>query len=139
MCAPADNMYSFTIEVLDLYTLDKTAHIPRNEDSTFPAVAVAAAGYIPQTPVNPSLAVSWATLELLRLFKNRCSSLSIETFAKVLCDLYKVRGYHKHNNIFVYHCTIRNLTAGKCAMRSSTPLILICQLREFLTSDAQCS
>ncbi|THV01845.1 hypothetical protein K435DRAFT_654524 [Dendrothele bispora CBS 962.96] len=87
--------YNFYISTIDLYTLETTAHILRDQN-TEPNVALVHAGYLGNSPLNPSLAISLQTLNLfytLRLFK---ASLSVEAFAKTLCHLYKTpyrRGY----------------------------------------------
>lgn len=81
--------YDFTINVIDLYELKHEVKIPRDATQTAP-IAAALAGYLVTSPERPSLAVSWKTLELYRQLRRRKSSLSIETYAKVICDLYQV-------------------------------------------------
>ena len=48
-------------------------------------------GYLATSPVDPTLAISIKTLELFRRLRCRKASLSVEAYAKVLCDLYAVR------------------------------------------------
>jgi hypothetical protein len=81
--------FSFTLEVLDIYTLDQTAMIPCSGDET-PIQALAKSGYLGNTPVTPTLAISFRTLELFRRMRLRKSSFSVEAFSKVMCDLYSV-------------------------------------------------
>ncbi|KZT06566.1 uncharacterized protein LAESUDRAFT_759386 [Laetiporus sulphureus 93-53] len=82
MC-PDDDDYSFTIEVIDIYTLDTTVRIPRSCESRSQAEAVAAQGYLPTTPIDPTLAISFKTLELFRRLRLRKASFSAEAFAKI--------------------------------------------------------
>lgn len=84
------NTWDFTIDVVDVYSLTHQATIHRDQDTTA-ASALVRAGYLPASPVSPSLAVSLRTLELfytLRLFK---PNLSVEAFTKAVCHLYSVR------------------------------------------------
>ncbi|KAJ3968613.1 hypothetical protein EV361DRAFT_805311 [Lentinula raphanica] len=109
----ADSNFGFTIQVVNLYTLQNEEHITRGED-TNAAVALVRAGYLDTAPEQPSLAISLQTLELfqtLRLFK---PSLSIEAFAKTICHTYSVpyrRSHHADlSNAFDIYLTIqRNL------------------------------
>jgi hypothetical protein len=57
--------FNFTLEVLDIYTLDKTAMIPCTGDKT-PIQALAKSGYLGNTPATPTLAISFKTLELFQ-------------------------------------------------------------------------
>jgi hypothetical protein len=86
----ASTEWDFNIEVLDLYTLDTEAHICRSADIDSSAEALVRSGYLPTTPVSPSLAVSLKTLELFHRIRICKPSFSIEVFAKVLCDIYGV-------------------------------------------------
>ncbi|KAJ3856163.1 hypothetical protein EV368DRAFT_21249, partial [Lentinula lateritia] len=88
--------YSFKINAVNIYTLEKEVCIHRSKN-TKAAVALVSAGYLGTSPEFPSLAISLQTLELyytLRLFK---PSFSVEAFAKALCHLYSLPfrwGYH---------------------------------------------
>ncbi|KAG2156989.1 hypothetical protein DEU56DRAFT_905664 [Suillus clintonianus] len=55
-----------------------------------PSVALMSRGYIGNAPHQPSFAVAIRTLELFRLLWLRKPSLSVEAFAKVICDTYAV-------------------------------------------------
>ncbi|KAF8170782.1 hypothetical protein BJ912DRAFT_860927 [Pholiota molesta] len=90
-------MFDFTISVIDLYTLIPSIHVSLPANSTAP-IAMMRQGYLPATPVNPSLGVSVQTLDLFRRLCSRKASLSVEAYAKVLCDLYNIpykRRYRK--------------------------------------------
>ncbi|PPQ87110.1 hypothetical protein CVT24_010780, partial [Panaeolus cyanescens] len=78
----------FDIRVIDLYTLASTATIPRRDDQ-ITSVALVEAGYIGNSPISPSIAISLRTLELYCLLRQRKPSFSFEAFVKVLCDLYQ--------------------------------------------------
>ncbi|EIW83897.1 hypothetical protein CONPUDRAFT_150945 [Coniophora puteana RWD-64-598 SS2] len=80
--------WSFKIAVIDIYTLDTLATIPRSEDCPSTSEALASAGYIGTTPDSPTLAFSIRTLELYRRLRLRKASFSVEAFSKVICDLY---------------------------------------------------
>jgi hypothetical protein len=81
--------YDFTIDCVDLYTLSTSIHVTRTASMTA-AEALMNQGYLVTSPVDSTLAISVKTLELFRRFRCRKASLSVEAFAKVLCDLYAV-------------------------------------------------
>jgi len=81
--------YDFTIDCVDLYTLSTSIHVPRTASMTA-AEALMIQGYLVTSPVDPTLAISVKTLELFRRLRCRKASLSVEAYAKVLCDLYAV-------------------------------------------------
>ncbi|KAJ3872118.1 hypothetical protein F5051DRAFT_445496 [Lentinula edodes] len=91
-----DPEYEFSISVVDIYTLECSTRITRDEN-TNSSKALVQAGYLGTSPEQPSLAVSLRTLELfytLRLFK---PNLSVEAFAKSICYLYSVHAScHSH-------------------------------------------
>ncbi|KAJ3530902.1 hypothetical protein NM688_g7648 [Phlebia brevispora] len=62
--------------------------------SAYPVVDMAAAGYLGKTPVNPTVGISFKTLELLYRLRQRQPSLSIEAFMKVICDYYSMPYRH---------------------------------------------
>ncbi|KAK7451704.1 hypothetical protein VKT23_012383 [Stygiomarasmius scandens] len=81
--------HDFGIDILDVYSLGCSAFIKR-DSNTEAQVALVQSGYLGNTPDQPSIAISLRTLELfytMRLFK---TSLSVESFAKVLCYVYKI-------------------------------------------------
>jgi hypothetical protein len=84
--------YDFTIDCVDLYTLSTSIHVPRTASMTA-AEALMVQGYLVTSPVDPTLAISLKTLELFRRLRCRKASLSVEAYAKVLCDLYAVSNY----------------------------------------------
>ena len=77
------------ITVIDIYTLSKSVKLSRTDDQTT-AVALAGLGFIGNAPFKPSVAVSMKTLKLYRLLRRRKASFSVESFVKVICDLYNV-------------------------------------------------
>ena len=84
-----DDDFSFSIEVLDIYTLDASVVIPCSGEE-LPIQALVKEGYLGNSPATPSVAISLRTLELFRRIRLRKSSFSVEAFAKVICDLYTV-------------------------------------------------
>ena len=84
--------YNFTIDCVDLYTLSTSIHVPRTASMTA-AEALMIQGYLVTSPVDSTLAISLKTLELFRRLRCRKASLSVEAYAKVLCDLYAVSNY----------------------------------------------
>ncbi|THU88228.1 hypothetical protein K435DRAFT_821711 [Dendrothele bispora CBS 962.96] len=102
--------FDFGIEVLDIHNLARSALIQRDEN-TEAAVALVQAGFLGNTPEQPSIAVSLRTLQLLydiRLFK---ASFSIEAFTRVLCHIVYRRYYRTavSNAFDVYLAIRRNL------------------------------
>jgi hypothetical protein len=83
-----DPSLSFDITTVNVYSLETVICITRSSDSTSPSEALVLRGYLGNTPLNPSIAVSINTLELYRRLRMRKPSFSVEAFAKVLCDLY---------------------------------------------------
>ncbi|KAJ4465974.1 hypothetical protein C8J55DRAFT_565970 [Lentinula edodes] len=102
--------YSFKIDAVNVYTLEKEVCIHRSKN-TKAAVALVSAGYLGTSPEFPSLAISLQTLELyytLHLFK---PSFSIEAFAKALCHLFPSIGAIYLSEDFV------NINAGEIKAR----------------------
>ncbi|OSC99715.1 hypothetical protein PYCCODRAFT_1372708 [Trametes coccinea BRFM310] len=84
---PRDTSYDFDIDVVDIYTLSRRASIRRDVHQTA-VLALAQHGYMATSPISPSLAISFKTLELFRRLRLRKASFSVEAFAKVVCDFY---------------------------------------------------
>ena len=82
-----------TIKVLDLYTLAETAEYSVISGQRT-AEALIAAGYLPNSPSSPTMAISIKTLELLRSLRLFKASFSTEAFAKLVCHYYYVRVLH---------------------------------------------
>jgi hypothetical protein len=82
--------YNFSLDCVDLYTLATSIYVPRTSSMTA-VEALMIQGYLSTSPVAPTLAISIKTLELFRRLRSRKASLSVEAYAKVLCDLYAVR------------------------------------------------
>ena len=87
---PTPSILMFEIETIDLYELERVVTITRSQEMTV-AESLVRNGWLGTSPINPSIAVSLKTLELFRRLRLRKASLSVEAFAKVLCDLYSVR------------------------------------------------
>ena len=87
---PPSGTHDFSLPVLDIYTLDTSITIPCSGEE-LPIAALIKNGYLGNTPVTPSLAISLKTLELFRRIRLRKSSFSVEAFVKVVCDLYAIR------------------------------------------------
>ncbi|THU89328.1 hypothetical protein K435DRAFT_821451 [Dendrothele bispora CBS 962.96] len=81
--------WDFGIEVFDIYDLSRSALIPRDSD-TEASVALVHAGYLGNTPEQPSFAISLHTLELLFTIRLYKASFSIEAFTRVLCYTYSL-------------------------------------------------
>lgn len=84
-----DEDLSFTLQLVDIYSLGQEVNVNR-----MAAVSVAGAlvsqGFLGNTPLNPSVAISLKTLELYRRLRLRKASFSVEAFTKVICDFYAV-------------------------------------------------
>ncbi|KAF8196114.1 hypothetical protein BJ912DRAFT_847093 [Pholiota molesta] len=107
--------YDFDIDVLDLYTLLPSIHVALAANST-PPLAMMRQGYLANSPVNPTLGISVRTLDLFARLRARKASLSVESFAKVLCDLYNMpykRKYRKavSDAFDVYLTILRDVNA----------------------------
>jgi hypothetical protein len=79
----------YTIDCVYLYTLSTSIHVPHTASITA-AQALMIQGYLVTSPMDPILAISVKTLELFRRLDCYKASLSVEAYAKVLCDLYTV-------------------------------------------------
>jgi hypothetical protein len=84
-----DHSFDFSIDTIDLYTLQRT-HTIRRTAQMKTAVALMSQGFLSNVPLCPSIALSLKTLELYRRLRLRKPSFSVEAFAKVVCDLYMV-------------------------------------------------
>lgn len=86
---PSDS-YSFTIAIVDVFTLQTSTFIHCDANSLSPAIDLIRAGFLSHVPVSPSVAISLRTLEHFRLLRLRKPSFSVEAYVKVICDSYKV-------------------------------------------------
>ena len=78
-----------TIRVLDFYTLqNEVKYSVRAGQRT--SEALVSAGYLPNSPTSPSIAISIKTLELLRCLRLFKASFSTEAFTKLICHSYLV-------------------------------------------------
>lgn len=86
--------YTFTVNVLDVYTLSTTIEIMRKPSSTSIVVDMIAHGYLSSSPISPTVAISLKMLELFQRLRLRKPSFSVEAFAQVVCDLYGVCNHY---------------------------------------------
>ncbi len=86
---PRDTSYDFELDVIDMVSVESRRHFARNANQRT-TVALAEGGFLASTPVDPTLAISFTTLEYYRCIRSRKPSFSAEAFAKVVCDLYGV-------------------------------------------------
>lgn len=83
---------------INIYQLGQTRlRVQLADTSVSPSVDLAQHGYICNSPVSPSFAVSVKTLELYRRLRMRKPSFSAEAFAKVICDLHSVSLVYLHH------------------------------------------
>ncbi|KAG1777134.1 hypothetical protein EV702DRAFT_970148, partial [Suillus placidus] len=82
--------YDFTINTVDIFTLEWSTLNSRSADSRSPSIALVLQGYMGNAPYSPSYAVSLWTLEHYRILRLCKPSLSIEAFVKVVCDSYGI-------------------------------------------------
>ena len=80
---------SLELHAIDMYTLKHSVTIPVSATQRS-AEAVAAAGFLPNAPIAPSIAISFETLKLLRCIRLIKASFSMEAFTKLLCYKYYV-------------------------------------------------
>ncbi len=84
--ASRDTTHDFPIDII---SLERKA-LFRRDAHQITVVALAEGGYLAASPVSPTLAISFRTLEYFRQLRLRKASYSVEAFAKVLSDLYGV-------------------------------------------------
>ncbi|EIW73883.1 hypothetical protein CONPUDRAFT_68205 [Coniophora puteana RWD-64-598 SS2] len=111
---PGASDYSFTISVLDLFTLSKSIVCTREADSVTPLDALIKQGYLSDVPHRPSMAVSLRTLEHFRLLRLHKPSFSTEAFTKVVCDSYGMPYIRTYRSLIadafdVYIMILRNV------------------------------
>ena len=105
-----ESPYDFTIPMVDIHTLATSSLIHHGENSLSPSITLMEHGYLGNLPENPSLAILLNTLELYYQLCLRKPSLSVEAFAKVICDLYMVRALTA-SGIYCTHSLVDPLLA----------------------------
>ncbi|KAF8814021.1 hypothetical protein BYT27DRAFT_7071949, partial [Phlegmacium glaucopus] len=90
--------FDFSIDIIDLYTLQRTYTIHRTAQMKT-AVALMTQGFLSNVPLLPSVTLSLETLELYRRLWLRKPSFSVEAFAKVVCDLYMIPYRRRYSRI----------------------------------------
>ncbi|KAG1888202.1 hypothetical protein F4604DRAFT_1877359 [Suillus subluteus] len=89
----------FHVTVIKTYEHILNFAIPQLPDE--PAnVALLRHGFLGCSPVEPSVAVDLATLELYHRLRRRHPQLSIQTITKTLCDLHHVTYHHCYRDQF---------------------------------------
>ena len=91
------------IAAIDIYTLSTSIKVrisSTGEDTT--ASALAELGFVGNVPFKPTFAVSIKTLDMYQVLRRRKPSLSVEAFAKVICDLYLVCSTLNANLYYAY-------------------------------------
>ncbi|KAF8312768.1 uncharacterized protein EI90DRAFT_3137116 [Cantharellus anzutake] len=87
---PPENSNFVHIYVIDVFDGWSYEHIPQDPDETSPTSAILHSGYIPPTPINPTVAISICSLELLHCLMCASSGFSVQSFARLLADLHHV-------------------------------------------------
>ncbi|KAF8317008.1 uncharacterized protein EI90DRAFT_3134060 [Cantharellus anzutake] len=85
---PPENLNSTHIYVIDIFDGRSYEYIPQDPDETSTTIALLRSGYIPPTPVNPTVAISIRSLELLHGLMRSLLNFSVQSFARLLADLH---------------------------------------------------
>ena len=80
----------YTLDVYEIFTMERSRTITRPPTSTSVAADFAEHGFLVKTPVLPTAAVGFRTLELFDRIRARKPSMSVEAFTQVMCDYYMV-------------------------------------------------
>ncbi|KAJ7884040.1 hypothetical protein B0H13DRAFT_1628808 [Mycena leptocephala] len=80
-----DGVYS--VKVIDLFST-YIVHAPLHKTDEFVVSSLVAQGLFPCSPFAPKLAVTTRVLEMFRVNRLRCPSLSIQSWVRSLCDLH---------------------------------------------------
>ncbi|TCD61105.1 hypothetical protein EIP91_009022 [Steccherinum ochraceum] len=98
---PADaSPFEYDIDVLNVYTLQRSARIVPTDADISGAAVLIKHGYIGNSPLRPSIAISLTTLELFRRLRLRSPSFSCEAFCKVVCDLNEISYRRSYRTTF---------------------------------------
>ena len=81
------NYIEFNIESVDIHTDPQTITIWYAINSQSPSFDLMHQEYIGNNPNNPSIAVSFKTMELFRRIRRRKPGFSVEAFAKVVYNI----------------------------------------------------
>ncbi|KDQ10069.1 hypothetical protein BOTBODRAFT_116280 [Botryobasidium botryosum FD-172 SS1] len=104
--------WDFTIEVLNVFSCQRSANIPHSKDAPSVASSLVSSGYLGATPNQPTIAVCLKTLELYHRLRVRQPNFSIQAFTKVICDRYLVpyrrRFRRAFSDAFDVYLTITN-------------------------------
>ncbi|KAF8309317.1 uncharacterized protein EI90DRAFT_3140792 [Cantharellus anzutake] len=83
----SDFVYIYAVDIFDSRSYE---YMPRDPGEASPTFALLCAGYIPATPINPTVAISICSLELLHCLMRTSPSFSIQSFTRLLADLHCV-------------------------------------------------
>ncbi|KAJ7852702.1 hypothetical protein B0H13DRAFT_1904475 [Mycena leptocephala] len=84
--AEADVDGAYGIKVVDMFST-YIVHAPLHKTDEFVVSSLVGQGLFPCSPFAPKLAVTTRVLEMFRVNRLRCPSLSIQSWVKSLCDL----------------------------------------------------
>lgn len=80
----------YSVQVYEIFTMETGLTILRPASSTSPVVDLAGHGFLGKTPVLPTVAVGFQTLELFHRLRLRKASFSVEAFTRMIGDYYAV-------------------------------------------------
>ena len=80
---------TFKIFTIDMFTLNHQTVITRAASDSN-VTALGRKGFLGNSPLSPSVAISFRTLDFYRILRQCKPSFSVEGFAKVVCDMYSV-------------------------------------------------
>ncbi|KAF8339940.1 uncharacterized protein EI90DRAFT_3012844 [Cantharellus anzutake] len=83
----SDFVYIYAVDIFDSRSYE---YMPRDPGEASPTFALLRAGYIPATPINPTVAISIRSLELLHCLMRTSPSFSIQSFTRLLANLHCV-------------------------------------------------
>ncbi|KAK7683800.1 hypothetical protein QCA50_013176 [Cerrena zonata] len=85
-----ESSQAYTLLVYELFSMETSYTVLRPPTSTSAAVDFAEHGFLVKTPVLPSVAIGFRTLELFHRIRSRKALMSIEAFTRVICDYYMI-------------------------------------------------
>ncbi|KAF8332283.1 uncharacterized protein EI90DRAFT_3122714 [Cantharellus anzutake] len=87
--APGDDIGYIHIHCLDIFDGDAIEYIPMRPGEVFPACALIRAGYLCPTPMEPQLAISLQSLELLHSLFRVAPAFTFQHFSRLLANMHK--------------------------------------------------
>ncbi|KAJ6528680.1 hypothetical protein DFH09DRAFT_1327690 [Mycena vulgaris] len=83
--AGSDGVYS--IKVVDMFST-YIVHVPLLTTDAFVTSSLVGRGLFPCSPFAPKVAIATRVLEMFRVARLRCPTLSVQSWVKTLCDLH---------------------------------------------------